>query len=226
MNMTLRNHPAAIFDLDGTLIDSLEDIADSMNAVLSSHGFAAHPLDSYKYFVGDGIATLVRRALPEKDSSEDTIRRCVQEMREEYRHRWQEKTRPYDGISRVLEELLRRGILLNVFSNKPEDFTRLTVDRFFGRERFQMILGVGPSVPAKPDPAGARRIAETLELPPERFLFFGDTNVDMKTARGAGMNPVGVRWGFRSAEELTAAGAVKVLRHPEEILSCFPECSR
>ncbi len=223
MNTTLQDYPAAIFDLDGTLIDSLEDIADSMNAVLSSHGFAAHPLDSYRYFVGDGIATLVRRALPENDSPEETIRQCVHEMREEYRLRWREKTHPYDGISGILEELYRRGIKLNVFSNKPEDFTRLTVDEFFGRERFQEVLGVGPSVPAKPDPAGALRIAEVLEFPPERFLFFGDTNVDMKTARGAGMNPVGVLWGFRSAEELTAAGAMKVLRHPEEILSCFPE---
>jgi len=225
MKTTLLNFPAVIFDLDGTLIDSLEDIADSMNAVLTSRGFSEHPFESYRTFVGEGVKTLVRRALPEGYYSEETIEECVLEMRAEYQLRWADKTRPYDGIPGVLDELFHRGIKLNVFSNKPGDFTRMTVGKFFGEDKFQQILGVGPSVPAKPNPAGAFRIAESLELPPGRFLFFGDTNIDMRTARKAGMIPVGVLWGFRSMEELKDAGAKEVLRNPEDILKFFPKRS-
>lgn len=214
-------YPAVIFDLDGTLIDSLEDIADSMNAVLITRGFSGHPLESYKVFVGEGIETLVRRALPEGHDSEETIRNCVHEMKDEYRQRWADKTHPYEGIPMILEELSRRGIRLNVFSNKPGDFTRMTVEKFFGTGKFEHILGVGPSVPAKPDPAGALWIAHALKLPPGKFLFFGDSNVDVHAARKAGMVPMGVLWGFRGERELLDAGAEKVLRHPEEILDLF-----
>lgn len=214
-------YPAVIFDLDGTLIDSLEDIADSMNAVLAAHGFSGHPLESYKVFVGEGVETLVRRALPQGHYSEETIRNRVHEMKDEYRQRWADKTRPYEGIPLVLEGLSRRGIRLNVLSNKPGDFTRMTVEKFFGAVTFEHILGVGSSVPAKPDPAGALWIAHALNLPPERFRFFGDSNVDMRAARTAGMVPMGVLWGFRGERELLDAGAEKVLRHPVEILDFF-----
>lgn len=210
---------AVLFDLDGTLLDSLEDLADSMNAVLHRQRYPEHPVEAYKYFVGDGIEALARRALPEAHRDEEAIAACVREMRQEYGNRWDKKTRPYPGIPELLDELSRRGVKMTVFSNKPDETTRVMVARLLPRWRFERVRGERPGTPRKPDPAGALEIARELGLSPEEFLYVGDTDTDMKTALAAGMFPVGVLWGFRDAGELEAHGARAIIKRPLDLLT-------
>ncbi len=209
---------AVVFDLDGTLLDTIEDLANSMNSVLSRFGFPGHDAEVYKYFVGDGVEKLVIRALPEDSRDETTVARCVSAMREEYGKRWAEKTRPYEGVPELLDSLTDRGIKMIVLSNKPDDFTKLVVANLLPSWRFELVVGARPSVPKKPDPAAALEIAERLEIPPQEFLYLGDTNTDMKTASAAGMYPVGALWGFRTADELIANGAEVVIEKPIDLL--------
>jgi phosphoglycolate phosphatase len=209
---------AVLFDLDGTLLDTLEDLADSMNNVLNRFGFPGHAVEAYKYFVGDGMENLARRALPENHRDEATVARCVAAMREEYGTRWAEKTHPYQGIPELLDALTARGIKMAVLSNKPDDFTKVIVTRLLPHWRFELVVGARPSMPKKPDPAAAVELAERLGIPPRGFLYLGDTNTDMQTAGAAGMYPVGVLWGFRTADELTASGAKVLIEHPTDLL--------
>ncbi|ABZ84183.1 phosphoglycolate phosphatase, putative [Heliomicrobium modesticaldum Ice1] len=214
---------AVIFDLDGTLLDTLADLADSMNRVLSRAGFPAHSLDEYRYFVGDGLATMVRRALPEAGCDEETLRRCFTDMQEEYGRNWAVKTAPYTGVMEMLEGLAARNISMAVLSNKPHDWTVEMTDYFFPQRPFAMVFGQRPSVPKKPDPAGALEIAARFAFAPADILYLGDTNTDMKTARGAGMPAIGVLWGFRPAEELLASGADRLIGHPSELFNLIDE---
>jgi phosphoglycolate phosphatase len=209
---------AVLFDLDGTLLDTLDDLADSANFALRRLGLPEHPAESYKYFVGDGIENLVRRAVPEAHHDEATLDRCLSLTREQYAMRWADKTRPYEGIGNLLDALTARGAPMAVLSNKPEEFTRLCVDRLLAGWRFEVVLGASPSLPRKPDPAGARQIAERLQLEPGSIIYLGDTGTDMQTAVRAGMFPVGALWGFRSADELLVHGARVVIREPRELL--------
>jgi len=211
-------YQAVLFDLDGTLLDTLEDLADSMNAVLAAGGFPTHPTEAYKMFVGDGVANLVRRTLPAGEYADDEIKRLVALMREEYARRWTNKTKPYDGIDEMLRALAQRGLKLTVLSNKPDDYTKLCVERFLGGHSFDIVQGVSDDVAPKPDPAGAKRIRETLGLPPEAFLYLGDTNTDMQTANAAGMYAVGATWGFRTPDELRQHGAKTLIDHPMEMV--------
>jgi phosphoglycolate phosphatase len=216
-----RNYRAVIFDLDGTLLDTLEDLADSMNAVLESLGYPPHPLASYRHFTGDGVVALAERSLPPRARSEEIVSRCVKLMKQEYDKRWAKKTRPYEGIPELLDGLEERSISINVLSNKLEKFTRLTVLKFLPRWKFQCIVGVAPSVPEKPSPEGALRIARSCGIAPANFAYLGDTNTDMRTASAAGMLPVGALWGFRSREELLESGAQEVIARPAELLKFF-----
>ncbi len=210
---------AVIFDLDGTLIDSLADLGESMNTVLAARGFPAHPLERYKRFVGDGMVNLVRRALPEGSRHSPTIDACVGEMRAVYRGRWDWKTRLYPGIAELLDALVRRQLPLAVLSNKPDDSARLAVERLLARWRFALVVGTRPDLPQKPDPAGARLIARELGIDPARVVYLGDTDTDMRTATAAGMVAVGAVWGFRSVDELMATGARAVVEEPLELLA-------
>ena len=213
------NYKAVIFDLDGTLLNTLEDIADSANFVLSQFGFPQHNLQTYKYFVGEGIEKLVRRALPKEKNEENFIAQCITLMREEYSKRWANKTLPYPEVPKILDILTSRKIKMAILSNKPDDFTNEMVTKFFLKWQFSIIQGEKPFVPKKPDPSAALGIAEKLKLPPHRFLFLGDSEVDMKTALAAGMYPVGVLWGFRTAEELIAGGAKVLIKNSEDLIS-------
>jgi phosphoglycolate phosphatase len=212
-------YTAVLFDLDGTLLDTLDDLADSANVTLRRRGWPEHPPEAYKTFVGDGVTTLLRRCLPEEHRDEQTVAECVAEMRAEYAERWDAKTRPYDGIVEMLEQLHARGLKLAVLSNKPHDATKKCVDRFFGHISFACVQGVDDGIPPKPDPAGTNHIRQTLATAPEKFLYLGDTNTDMKTAVAAGMRPVGVTWGFRTPEELRANGARTLIDHPRELFT-------
>lgn len=217
----MNNHRAVIFDLDGTLLDTIEDLADSMNKVLSDLGFPVHNTEFYKKTVGDGLPKLAERVLPENRRDEETINHCIREMEVEYQKRWNRKTRPYAGIPQLLVVLEERGIKMNVFSNKPETYTRLAVDYYFPQLPFRYVVGASPSNPRKPDPARALLIAEGLDIDPRYFVFLGDTNTDMKTAVASGMFPVGALWGFRSKSELMESGAKAVISHPLELLAYF-----
>jgi phosphoglycolate phosphatase len=208
----------AIFDLDGTLIDSIGDLADAMNAVLQELGHPAHPRDRYQCFVGDGIEMLVRRALPPEVVEDTDITEVVAEMRKEYSGRWLATTRPFPDIPELLGRLRSRDIRTAVLSNKPDFATRAIVDQLFTDDVFDVVRGAREDVPLKPDPSAAIEIVSEIGVSPELTVFVGDTPIDMKTGRNAGMGTVGVTWGFRDAGELLEAGADHIIETPMELL--------
>jgi phosphoglycolate phosphatase len=211
-------HSAILFDLDGTLIDSLSDIADSCNRSLAAHGFPTHPDDAYRYFVGDGVRNLLLRALPPEGRGEPTLGECMAAYVADYARNWHVKTRAYAGIDGMLDAARAKGLRLAVLSNKPDQFTRQCVKVILAGHDFEMVVGASQRFGHKPDPAAALHIAGEMKLPPEQFLYLGDTATDMQTAVAAGMYPVGALWGFRKAAELQAAGAKALLRLPGELL--------
>jgi phosphoglycolate phosphatase len=218
-NIRAMRAEAVIFDLDGTLVDSLADIGESMNEVLAEMALPPHPLDSYRTFVGDGITVLACRALPPDRRSEESVAAAAARMGEIYRGRLTKKSRPYDGIERLLDELAARSVRTAVLSNKRHDLTVRLVSVLFGDRRFEAVLGHRDGVAKKPAPASAVEIAGLLGLEPARILYVGDTAVDMQTATAAGMPGAGAAWGFRPEAELTEAGATIILRHPLDVLS-------
>lgn len=209
---------AVLFDLDGTLLDTLVDIADSMNAVLSSLGCPTHGADEYRFLVGDGVETLARRALPAESRSNDMIKKCIDLMGIEYSRRWGNFTRPYEGVPELLSSLDLRGVKRAVLSNKREEFTKLMVDHFFEDMPFHTVRGALPAVPKKPNPSAALEIAQGLGVQASRMIFLGDTDTDMQAANNAGMYAVGALWGFRDAGELLKNGAKKLVSKPIELL--------
>lgn len=208
-------YQAVLFDLDGTLTNTLEDIAFAMNRALRLHGLPEHPVDAYRYMVGDGAKVLARRAAGEREEMAGEVQRTYQAYYQEHNL---DRTRPYRGIPELLEVLQARGVKLCVFSNKPHADTCRVVGHFFPQIRFAVVRGQVEGIPVKPDPAGALAVAEEAGVAPGDFLYLGDTNVDMCCALRAGMHPVGVTWGFRTAEELLAAGAERLLNEPLELL--------
>ncbi len=211
-------YKAVIFDLDGTLLDTIDDLGDSMNSVLERHGYPMHDLGAYKYFVGNGMRNLVERALPEDKRDSASIGLALMEMRDEYAKRWADKTRPYPGIPALLDALTMKGIKLAVLSNKLDRFSNDIVKKLLPDWNFYPVYGEREGVPIKPNPAGALEIAQILGLSPEEFLYLGDTGTDMKTAVSAGMYAIGVLWGFRDAGELMNNGANMLITDPLEIL--------
>ena len=210
---------AVLFDLDGTLLNTLDDLADSMNASLIRFGFPSHPVDTYKYLIGDGLRNLVLRALPEQNRDETTINKIADAEREEYGRNWANKTHPYEGVPELLDALTARKISICILSNKPDDFTHIIVQKFLSNWKFAAVQGQNKDTPVKPNPAGANQIAQRLGLAPANFLYVGDSNTDMQTANAAGMFPVGVLWGFRPKDELMQAGAKALVGRPEDLLN-------
>ena len=211
---------AVLFDLDGTLLDTIDDLAAAMNKALAANGLPVQPdVAEHKRYVGVGVAMYVLRALPEDRRGDGRlIAQVTADYRAAYAAGWQNQTRPYDGIVQLLDDLAARGVRTAVLSNKPDDTTRLSVDGYLGLGRFEIVRGAIEGTPLKPDPAGAIAIAEAMRLPPDAFAYVGDTATDMKTARGAGMFAVGALWGFRQADELADAGADALIERPGELL--------
>jgi len=209
---------AVLFDLDGTLLDTLADIGGSMNSVLEDLGLPIHPLDCYRRFVGDGVVMLARRALPTDRRDEDTVAEAVARMRAIYGTRSRQRTTIYDGITELLDGLEARGVAKAVLSNKPHELTVSLVAEMLGRWSFAPVVGEREGVARKPDPHSAREIAGALGVVPERILYLGDTPTDMQTAKAAGMAPVGAGWGFRDGDELRQAGAWQVVSRPPALL--------
>lgn len=217
--MRSHKHRAVLFDLDGTLLDTLMDLADSMNQVLAYLKYPTHPTDQYKSFIGSGLETLVRRALPEEHRDDQTVQHCAKQMRRVYDKRWVQKTRPYPRVQQMLHALTRRGIHMAILSNKPHAPTCKMVERFLGRWRFEPVVGAQPGVPKKPDPAVALAIVAHVGIPAEQWLYLGDTGIDMQTARSAKMTAVGALWGFNPAAVLEEHGAQHLINAPDELLT-------
>jgi len=202
-----------IFDLDGTLIDSLADIAAAMNHSLRAVGMPEHVLDEYRDLVGEGARHLAERALPVGRG--DLVEPVLDAYRSYYRDHAVDATRPYPGILELLAEV---RVPMAVVSNKPDAATRQVVAAMFPQASFRWVAGQRAGVPLKPDPHPALEACERMGVAPAGCVFVGDTRIDVATARAAGMTPIGVSWGFRGPDELRAAGAQVVLTAPADLL--------
>ena len=206
---------AVLFDLDGTLTDTLSDIACAMNRALRLHGLPEWDEKEYCYLVGNGARILAQRCVRERQELAEAVRRDYQAWYETHNL---VRTRPYQGVPEMLEALHRRGIVLAVLSNKPDQDTKAVVRHFFPQIPFSVVRGQVEGVPVKPDPAGALAVAAQLGIEPGAWLYLGDTAVDMTCARAAGMHPVGALWGFRTEAELRESGAEHLIAAPGELL--------
>ncbi|MFO1523991.1 MAG: HAD family hydrolase [Kiritimatiellia bacterium] len=207
-----------IFDLDGTLIDSLGDLADSMNVVLKALGYPEHPEDAYRTKVGDGVGNLILRSLPPGAATPRLVEDCKVRLRTEYATRLTRRTRPYPGVRDMLLGVRERDARVAVFSNKPDPATREICAVLFNGHPFAFVLGATPALPLKPSPAGVLHILKATTTEPAEALYVGDTNTDMKTGKAAGLRTVGVTWGFRGEEELVSSGADAIIHHPMDLL--------
>jgi len=210
---------AVIFDLDGTLLDTLKDLADCYNRVLQQQGFPTHPENSYKNFIGDGATKCVERALPEDARDESTIQQCMTLQKQDYQNNWRNCTQPFDGIENLLDALVNLKIRMAVLSNKDQSFTELCINHFFPEIHFDLIQGNQQGLPLKPDPAGCNRIAGGMSVSTKNCLLLGDSAMDMQAARSAGMLGIGALWGYRSNKELVGAGAFSTIAAPLDLLS-------
>ena len=212
----------AIFDLDGTLLDTIDDIAEASNRVYGSRGLAPFSIAEMKKLVGEGAEELVRKAfaargVPAPDDA--GMAAIIRDYRREYERLWRAHSRPYAGVPELLGGLARRGIKTAVLSNKAQMFTELMTTDLLPAHRFDIVRGALPGVPLKPDPAPALAIASGLGVAPAHCAFVGDTSIDMRTARAAGMFAVGALWGFRTAEELLSSGAEVLAASPGDVLA-------
>ncbi|MDD5289162.1 MAG: HAD family hydrolase [Dehalococcoidales bacterium] len=209
---------AAIFDLDGTLLNTLEDIANSTNKGLARLNFPQHEIEAYKQLIGEGREFLALHSLPEHHRDSATVEKLLAYINEEYSKHWADNTHPYPDIPELLDSLTARNLSITVLSNKADDLTKTMVSKLLSRWHFDLVIGAMPALPKKPDPKGALQIAKQLGISPSQFLYIGDSEVDMKTACSANMYPVGALWGFRCADELLAGGAKTLIKHPQELL--------
>jgi phosphoglycolate phosphatase len=220
MSQDASDPKAIIFDLDGTLIDSIADITECANIVLSRYGYPILPVERFRELVGDGFVNLTRKIIPQSELSPERISSFISEYRDLYSERWNRHTRVYDGIPELLSVLQNRGIHLSVLSNKRDDFTKLCVSHFFPTLRFVEVRGERSDTPIKPAPDAALAIARACNVSPEECLFVGDSEIDIETAKRARMTAVGVLWGFRQRAIIEAAGAEYIVSRPSEISSC------
>lgn len=207
-----------IFDLDGTLLNTIGDLAVACNAVLAVRGLPQHSLEEYRHFVGNGIMRLVERALPEPLRSPENVALVRADFVKYYTEHIDAYTKPYDGIPELVAELARRGIRMAVASNKFQAGTEKLIRLFFPGVAFAAVFGQRPEVPLKPDPAVVKEILQVTGTPCGEVLYVGDSGVDMQTARVAGVRSAGVTWGFRERQELVDAGADALVDRPQELL--------
>lgn len=206
-----------LFDLDGTLVDSINDLAGCANYVLLRNGFPAHSLDEFRYFVGYGIPKMIENALPpEARSNRKLNERCVKQFLERYEKHYCDTTKPYPGIPELLEELQKRDIKIGIASNKNQEMVEKVVKSCFG-DTFKVVIGRREGYPAKPNPTLPNLAAKKLKVKPEDCFYLGDSAVDMVAAIAGGMTPVGVLWGFRTFGELRLNGARRFISKPAEL---------
>ena len=214
----MMKYRAAIFDLDGTLINSLEDLADSVNEMLEHYGFPTHPLEPYRYYVGNGARKLLERTLPrERATNKNFVDEALRYYDGCYQRHLTIKTKPYDGIIAMLDRLKALRIPLGIVTNKQDFAAQEITAKLFPSGMFDEVIGDRDGLPRKPDPAKALKIAAAFGVEPSGVAYFGDTSVDMQTAINAGFLPIGVTWGFRPESELLESGARLIIHHPLEL---------
>lgn len=213
---------AVLFDLDGTLADTLEDLAGSGNYTLESLGYPVHKVSAYKYFVGNGIPKLIERILPEAERNESAVNKALNIFMEHYRLHYVDKTKPYEGTVSLINKLSDLGIKTAVVTNKAHEMAERVTEKLFG-DSFCAVVGKQESYPAKPDPELTLKTISDLGVKPSECLFVGDSGVDMLTAVNSGCIAVGVLWGFRDEDELRSNGAQYTVSHPDEIISIIGE---
>ncbi|MDR1877337.1 MAG: HAD family hydrolase [Flavobacteriaceae bacterium] len=208
-----------IFDLDGTLLNTIDDLGNSCNYILEKYNFPVHPLESYRYFVGNGVSKLIERALPEAERNPGFIEELRKEFIEYYSKHSEDRTHPYPGVIEMLKELRSGGVKLAVASNKFISGTQALVQKYFGEIQFVSVLGQRENIAVKPDP---QIVYDTMKesgiQDKNEILYVGDTGTDMKTAVNSGIKGIGVLWGFRPKEELEETGAVYLVEKAEEIV--------
>jgi phosphoglycolate phosphatase len=214
-----------IFDLDGTLVDSLPGIAASLNRTLTAHGLPGHSDATIRSFVGDGLCMLIQRAA-NRGAEPSHIDSLVSFFKKDYEVSWASGTHPYPGIHHMLDELQKDGHPLAVLSNKTHDFTTIIVDALFPNIHFIKVLGQRDGVRHKPHPAGAFLIAETAGADPANCHLIGDSTIDLETAVNAGMNAICVTWGYHDRIRLVKAGATHLIDHPSELATALRETSQ
>lgn len=208
---------AAFFDLDGTLVNSLYDLAASTNHVIAKYGFNKREVDEFKYFVGDGIPKMLQRAIGEEIEAE-TFEKIKNEFLQYYAEHCADETCAYEGIVGLLMFLKSKGVKLAVVTNKAQEMAEKVVDEVFGFVlKFDYILGMQPGIPAKPDPTGVLMAMDKLGVKPNECVFVGDTGMDVAAGVNSGAYAVGVLWGYREKDELEKSGAVAFAKEPKEI---------
>ncbi len=208
-----------VFDLDGTLINSLEDLADSANHVLEQHGFPIHPVDAYRYFVGDGVRKLIERILPPEERTDERIEQYKAEFVDYYKIHMEDKTAVYEGITELLKALKARGLKIAVATNKVHSAVAPLMAKYFPGIHFDSLIGQREGIPVKPAPQIMYDILMETGCNASEALHVGDTATDMQLAHNAGITPVGVLWGYRPLEELQEAGARYIIEHPMDLLT-------
>ncbi|MBE6972909.1 MAG: HAD family hydrolase [Ruminococcaceae bacterium] len=211
-----------IFDLDGTVLDTLDDLANSVNWVLTQHGWPTHERDTYKYFVGNGMVKLLERATPEQAKQPGLWEQVQEEFHAYYAQHKADCTKPYDGMERVLNRLKEVGVSIAVLTNKPNTAAQPIMEQYYPGV-FPLVQGAMPQLPVKPDPTVLMRLMERMGANPESTLFVGDSNVDIQTAKNGGLSSCGVLWGFRTRQELEEEGAQFIAQTPDDLLNIILE---
>ncbi|WP_299047683.1 HAD family hydrolase [uncultured Polaribacter sp.] len=211
-------YKAVIFDLDGTLVNSIKDIADAMNTVLEQKNYPTYNYATYKKFVGSGIKSLVIKALPEQNPKTQEVAACLEAMMQVYSKNCTHKTVPYDGVLEMLEVLKKKKVKVSILSNKEDSLTKQVANTLLPNY-ITPVLGLKEEALKKPNPTVALQICKNLEVAPEETIYIGDSDVDILVAKNANMLPVGVSWGFRAQEELLNSGAVHILQTPLDLLT-------
>ena len=212
-----------VFDLDGTLLDTLGDIATSANFALVTLGFQAQEREKYRYFVGEGVFKLFENIFASNPQDKETIQKAVSLFESHYAKQVNQNTKLYEGISKMLTFLQKRGFKMAILSNKPDSFTKMCVMKYLREWKFEIVFGAREGIPRKPHPTGALEICELLHVMPNECYYLGDTMIDMQTANSAGMIALGALWGFREESELREHGAQYLLKTPSEVIKLLAE---
>ena len=208
---------AVLFDLDGTIANSLLDLAVSVNHSLKEFGFNERDVQDFRYFAGDGMPKMIERALPEAYRDENTVRAVLSSFLKYYGVHYCDNTKPYDGITEMIDALKNRGIKVAVVTNKAQEMADRVVKKLYG-DRFLVIFGKRDGIPSKPDPKSALITMSELGVQPEECIFVGDSGADIKTGVNSGAYPVGVLWGFREKSELISSGAKSIISNPFKLI--------
>lgn len=210
-------YKTVLFDLDGTLLNTIDDLADAGNRVCAARGWPQHTAEEYKYFVGNGIPRLVERFSPPEARTPDLLADTLAAFQADYGAHLRDKTAPYPGMPALLARLKAAGVQLAVFSNKADPLARQVVADYFDAPLFDAVRGALPGVPTKPAPQGTLALMQAIGADPASTLYVGDSDVDVQTAHNAGLPCCGVLWGFRTRQELAGAGAEHLAADTEEL---------